>query len=200
MTPKSTKINLENIIKLLNNFIRISDQDSSFFLSKLVEEKIKANTILIMENQKTRKLYFIKNGLLRTYFLSDGKDISTYFACDNQLITSYASFLTQKPSFEYLETIEDSILYSITYENLLEVYRLNTKFEGFGKILAEQNYLCLIERTYYLQAMQAKEKYLYFIEKYDKRIMLNVPQKHIASYLGITPETLSRVRKEISIS
>lgn len=191
---------MENISKLLNSFLKINDEDSQLFLSKLVKEVIKANAVLIKTNQKVNKIYFIESGLLRTYFLSDGKEISTYFACDNQLITSYAGFLTQKPSFEFLEAIEDSIVYSITYENILALYSQNFSFESLGKILAEQNYLCVIERTYYLQAMSAKEKYLYFIEKYDKRIVLKVPQKHIASYLGITPETLSRVRKEIYIS
>lgn len=191
---------MENIFKLLNNFLKINDKEATLFLSKLKRENIKANSILINENQKANKLYFIESGLLRTYFILEGKDVSTYFACDNQIITSYASFITQKPSFEYLETIEDSVLYSITYQSILELYSNNSNFQSLGKILAEQNYLCIIERTYYLQAMVAKEKYLYFITKYDKRIVLKVAQKHIASYLGITPETLSRVRKEILIS
>ena len=188
---------MNSIIKLLNSFFEINEDEIQFFLSKLMIEKVKANTVLIKQNQRVNKLYFIESGLLRTYFLSEGRDISTYFASDNQLITSYAGFLTQKPSFEYLETIEDCVLYSITYEDIIKLYSENSSFERLGKILAEQNYLCLIERTYYLQAMQAKEKYSYFIKKYDKKIVLNVPQKHIASYLGITPETLSRVRKDI---
>ncbi|WP_348798595.1 Crp/Fnr family transcriptional regulator [Flavobacterium adhaerens] len=125
------------------------------------KENIKANTILIKENQKSNKIYFIESGLLRTYFLLDGKEITTYFACDTQLISVYASFLTQKPFFECLETIEDCVLYSITYESVTDLYSVNPNFESLGKILAEQNYLCLIERTYYLQAMQAKEKYRY---------------------------------------
>lgn len=76
----------------------------------------------------------------------------------------------------------------------------NSNFEKIGKILEEQNYLCILERMIYLQTKAAKEKYLYFINKYDKKIVQRVPQLHIASYLGITPETLSRVRKEIFIS
>lgn len=191
---------MEAITTLLNNLLTINDFEVNFFLSKLVEEQCKANTILIRENQSVHKLYFIASGLLRTYTIHDGKETSTYFACDNQIITSYASFLTQNPSHEYLETIEDSVLYSITYSNLLAVYKKFPTFETISKIIAEQNYLCMIERTFYLQTMQAKEKYLHFLEKYPKQIVLNVPQKYIAEYLGISPETLSRVRKEILIS
>jgi CRP-like cAMP-binding protein len=191
---------MNDIRQSLSQFMSLADEEFDLIKSKLEVEEIKTNAIIIKINQKVSKLYFVKSGLLRTYFLSDGKEINTYFACNGQFITSFSSYITQTPSIQYLEALESSTLYSITFEQLNNLYESYPKFEKFGKILAEQNYLCVLERMIYLQSKSAKEKYLYFIEKYEKKIVQRVPQLHIASYLGITPETLSRVRKEISIS
>lgn len=145
-------------------------------------------------------IYFIESGLLRTYYLLEGREITTYFACDGQFISSYSSFITQTASFETLEAIEDSIVYELSYQSMTELYEKSSKFEKIGRILAEKNYLCVLDRTRSMQTKTAKQKYLDFIKNNDKKIVQRVPQHQIASFLGVAPESLSRVRKEISIS
>jgi CRP-like cAMP-binding protein len=138
--------------------------------------------------------------LLRTYHIQNGIEINTYFACDRQFISAFSSFISQTASFEFLETIEDSTVYELSYHSLDSLYKESSKFEKLGRILAERNYLCVLDRTLTMQTKTAKEKYLDFIKNYDKKIIQRVPQYQIASFLGIAPESLSRVRKEISIS
>jgi CRP-like cAMP-binding protein len=185
---------------ILEELIGLTKSECQKFRTQLKRKEYKAKTLLIKENYHAKNIYFIESGLLRTYHLLDGKEISTYFACNKQFISVFSSFISQKPSFEFLETIEDSIVYELSHKLLIQLYSESSKFEKLGRILAEHNYLCIYDRALLMQTKTAKEKYLDFIKKYDKKIIQRVPQYQIASFLGIAPESLSRVRKEISIS
>lgn len=191
---------MDKLKKILIDLIQLTEDEWDIFKKKLDRQEYNAKSNIIREGRIADCIYFIEKGLLRTYFLQDGKEISTYFACDDQFITSYSSFISQTPSLEYLETIENSIVYSISFATMMELYKIASKFEKLGRLLAEKNYLCVIERTRKMQTLTAKQKYLDFIDSYNKKIVQRVPQHQIASYLGIAPESLSRVRKELSIS
>ncbi len=186
--------------KILKELIGLTKSEWESFNVKLNKKEFKARTLIIKEGSIAHNLYFIESGTLRTYHLRDGKEISTYFACDKQFISSFSSFITQTASFETLEAIEDSSVYELSYQALTELYKDSSKFEKLGRILAEKNYLCVMDRTLTMQTRTAKEKYLDFIKNYDDDIVQRVPQHMIATFLGIAPESLSRVRKEISIS
>jgi CRP-like cAMP-binding protein len=191
---------MDELKKILKDLIQLTEPEWNILKDKLIRKEFKAKSIIIREGKIADCIYFIDKGLLRTYFLQDGKEVNTYFACDGQFITSYSSFISQTPSHEYLETIENSSVYSISFATMTELYKISSKFEKLGRILAEKNYLCVIDRTRKMQTLTAEQKYLDFIDSYDKKIVQRVPQHQIASYLGIAPESLSRVRKHISIS
>lgn len=191
---------MDELKKILTDLIQLTESEWDILEGKLIRKEFKANSTIISEGRIVDSIYFIGKGLLRTYYLLSGKEINTYFACDGHFITSYSSFISQTPSIEYIETIEDSIVYSISFATMAELYKLDSKFEKLGRLIAEKNYLCVIDRTRKMQTLTAKQKYLDFIKSYDKKIVQSVPQHQIASYLGIAPESLSRVRKQISIS
>ena len=191
---------MNELHKILEELIALTESEWRSFSDKLKRKEFKAKTQLVREGSIANSLYFIETGLLRTYHLLDGKEINTYFACDKQFIAAFSSFISQKPSFEILEVIEDSIVYELPYNILNELYIASRKFEKLGRILAEKNYLCVLDRTFTMQTKTAKQKYLDFLQTYDKKIIQRVPQHQIASFLGIAPESLSRVRKEISTS
>lgn len=191
---------MNELKNILEELIGLTESEWRNFYVKLKRKEFKAKTAIIKEGSIATNLYFIEYGLLRAYHLQDGKEINTYFACDNQFISTFSSFISQAPSFEILEAIEDSIVYGLSYQSLTELYKESSKFEKLGRIFAEKNYLCILDRTLTMQTKTAKQKYLDFIEKYNKKIIQRVPQHQIASFLGVAPESLSRVRKEISIS
>lgn len=191
---------METLQKVLNKHLNLEVEEWLCFKGCLKEEVCKATTILVKENTIASKIYYIKSGLLRTFYFQEGKEITTYFACDHQFITPYASFIRQTPSLERLETIEESQLYSLSYSHLNNLYAQYPTFEKLGKILAEMNYLCLLNRSLSMQTKSAKEKYLDFMQSYDPKIIQRAPQYQIASFLGMAPESLSRIRKEIIIS
>ncbi len=191
---------MNELQNILEELLDLTKDEWNDFSLHLIRKEFGAKSILINEGNIASNIYFIESGLLRTYHLLDGKEISTYFACDKQFISTYASFVSQTPSFEYLEAIENSAVYALSFKSLTELYKGSSKFEKLGRVLAEKNYMCVLDRTLSMQTKTAKQKYLDFIKEYPKKIVQRVPQHQIASFLGIAPESLSRIRKEISIS
>ncbi|NOQ75833.1 MAG: cyclic nucleotide-binding domain-containing protein [Crocinitomix sp.] len=186
--------------ELLQNMLPITESEWDIIRNVIIEKRINPKEQLINDGQIAKAIYFVKDGLLRVYHLKDGKEITTYFSSDGLFISTYSSFITQKPTFEILEAIEESIVYEFSYQALNNLYQLDPKFEKIGRYLAEQNYLCIFERTLSMQTKTAKEKYLDFITTNHPKIVQRAPQHQIASFLGIAPESLSRIRREIVIS
>lgn len=191
---------MEALKALLNNSIGLTESEWEVLRNVFQTEIHPAKTSLVREGQTAKKIYFIREGLMRAYLLRDGKEVNTYFATDHQFISTYASLIAQGPSVEILETIEETSVYSLSYTALTNLYQTMPKFEKLGRILAEQNYLCVVDRTVTMQTKTAKEKYLDFVKNYPKKIVQRVPQHHIASFLGIAPESLSRVRRTVHTS
>jgi len=181
----------------LESLFPISNEEFEYIANLFIAENYKAKEVIVQTGQIAKSIYLIEKGLLRTYHLMDGKEINTYFACDGQFISTFASFIQQTPSIETLEAIEDTMVYSLSKEALEAAYLKYPKFEKLGRYMAEQNYLCVTERTLVMQTKTGREKYLHFLENNTLKIVQRVPQHYIASFLGMAPESLSRIRKEI---
>lgn len=189
-------------IQTLYNFIEqkvsLSEHEKELIASKISIVDYKKGEELLKLNQLSNKLYFVLSGIYRVYQLNDGKEITSYFNYKNRnpFVASFVSLLTQKPSKEIIECIEDGQLLSINYSDWLDLYEKSQNINSFGRIMAEYNYILAIERIESLQYHQAKDRYLSFMKLYPNLLNM-IPHHYIASYLGITPESLSRVRKEI---
>ncbi|MEN7550505.1 Crp/Fnr family transcriptional regulator [Rapidithrix thailandica] len=188
------------LYQVLQEEIALSEKEWHTLREIVKPKTIKAKTMLLRAGQIAREFYFIEEGLLRVYHLENGKEVNTYFSCDHQFISTFRSMITQSASLEYLEAIEESRILCIPYQSLLQLYDENPKLERLGRTFAEKNYLCVINRSSNLQTKTAKERYLDFIETHSPKIIRRVPQYQIASYLGIEPESLSRIRKQLAIS
>ena len=140
---------------------------------------------------------FLNKGIGRTYYTIDGREMTSYFNAGlrNLFVCSFTSFITRKPSFENIHFLEDTELFVLEYEQLQILYERSSAFQRLGRKLAEFNYVLSMERIYSLQHETALGRYNQLIETYPGLMNL-VPHHYIASYLGITPESLSRVRKE----
>jgi CRP-like cAMP-binding protein len=163
------------------------------FLNLFVEKEIPAKTILLNEGEISRHIYFIKKGCLRQWFNKDGKDITFQFFFENQAVASIDSFLSNEPGIYNLESIEPSTIFSLSKENFDQIMRLYPEMkEGFQEILYQrfrnyaQLFLSRIKDT-------PRERYEDLITNHPE-IIKRVPQHYIASYLGITPISLSRIR------
>lgn len=189
---------IENLVNQLTTYCVFSESDLKLITSKFHHQHFKSKAYLLQAGQISRHIHFIETGLLRVFHVNDGKEITSYLSSDNGIVSSYSSFIQQTSSYENIQCIEDSEIYSIHYKDMHELYDLVPKWQNMGRIIAEQNVLCLADRHLKLHSIPAKEKYLEFLKTSPDKIIQRTPLIHIASYLGITPESLSRIRKSIS--
>jgi len=163
------------------------------FQSLLIERQIAAKTILLYEGEISTQAHIIKKGCLREWFNKDGKEITFQFFFEGQAVASIDSFLHKQPSLYNIESIEPSIIYSINKDKFEEIYQLIPEFrERFQELMYQRfrNY-----STLFLSRIKdtPKERYEDLILNHPD-IIKRVPQHYIASYLGITPTSLSRIR------
>ncbi len=154
---------------------------------------------LLEEGQVCTHLTFVNKGLFRTYLIQDGKEHVRQFMAENSHVVEMGSFLTQSPSPFVIEALEDSLVLRATYEAINGLFESSFQFMKLGKMFADQTSVNLIRRSVSLIKDDATTRYLTLLAE-RPFLMQRVPQYMIASYLGITPETLSRIRKELSKS
>ena len=151
---------------------------------------------IINIGNRCNDLFFVEKGLLRGYYLDDGKEITNWFAQEGEYATSFYAFVAKKTSFETIEAIEVCTLIQLSYSSLQSLYLKFPETERLGRIITETYYIKLEERLLSLQFKTAKERYQNFILS-KPSILQRTSLGQIASYLGITQETLSRIRAEV---
>lgn len=156
-------------------------------------EELPARHLLLRPGQVAQRLYFLERGLVRGYALHAGQEISSWFMAEGDFVISIVSFFTQQPSTEYLELLEPSTVHSISHRHLNELYHAFPEFNYVGRVLTERYYVQSEQRAYQLRTLPAKARYEHLVQQ-APHLMQRVPLKHLASHLGISPETLSRLR------
>jgi len=148
--------------------------------------------ILISENQRQDFAYFLISGAVRSYYLKDGIEVNTWFAFEGDMAGSLQNF-KDKPSRETIELIEDSTLISIDLREIKLLMFSNIQVANFINAIVEEYALFLEDKIYFSQLTSAMDRYEMLLEK-EPKVFLRVPLTYIASYLGISRETLSRLR------
>lgn len=151
------------------------------------------NAFLLKEGQYSEKVYFIIQGSARAYYLKEGRDISDWFAFENEFLCSINSFFLGIPSPHNIELLEPSILFSLSKKSFLLLCDEHHDFERLGRLVVTKTMLQLQQRIMAVQFETAQQKYENLLNARPD-ITQRIPLRHLASYLGITLETLSRIR------
>lgn len=160
--------------------------------------KAKKGTILLEQDQVCDRAFFVCKGLLRSYTVDEmGKEHIIQFASENWWIADRSSFYFDEPSDLFIDTIEDSEVIYIKKDFFKKLEQLSDTFTSFNTLALQKNIRQMQKRINYLLAATAEKKYLDFIETH-REITYRLPLQMIASYLGIAPESLSRVRRELA--
>ena len=182
------------ILKNISRFITLTPEEQQYFTSLLRVKRLKKKQYLLQEGDVARYDYFVNKGCLRTYTIDEkGQEHVVQFSIEDWWTGDMYSFLTQKPARYTIDALEDSELLCLERSALEELYIKVPKFERFFRLLLQNAFVSLQERIIASLSQPADERYCTFIIKYpnmEKRL----PLKQIASYLGITPESLSRIR------
>ncbi|NJO01462.1 MAG: Crp/Fnr family transcriptional regulator [Bacteroidia bacterium] len=142
-------------------------------------------------------LHFVLRGSIGFFYNKDGKAYCYELIYENEFASAYRSFLTQTPSEFDLVALEPTLMISIRYENLNMLYERSKIGERLGRLCAEKIYMEAQAKALSLLTQSAEERYLHLLER-SPQVLQRTPQKYIASYLGVTPESLSRIRRNIS--
>lgn len=188
----------ELIIKNISKHIQLTEEELNYFTSLLKHKRLRKKQFLLEEGEICNHECFVKNGCLRMYNLNDkGQEHIIQFAVEDWWIGDQYSFLTGQPTIYFIDALEDSDVLLIEKNQLEHLYNKVPKFERFFRIAFQNSYVALQRRLLATLTQTAEEKYLDFINRYAD-IEQKVPQHQVASYLGITPESLSRIRKQLS--
>ena len=163
-------------------------------LENCFEQQVFAkNEYLLTEDKVCRHLYFLEKGAVRGYYILDGREITHWFAFENDFVTSFHSFITQAPAVENIQFLEGSIVWCISKEKLSKLFNEFHEIERVVRIGYEKYYIRLEERFVAGQFKTASERYENLINQ-SPHILERVPLGYVASFLGISQETLSRIR------
>ncbi|MFD0763219.1 Crp/Fnr family transcriptional regulator [Mucilaginibacter lutimaris] len=187
-------MNAELLIQTLNFISPLSGALDKRFRENLIEEKLPRRHLLLEEGRVNNKIYFINKGFARAfYYTREGKECTSWFMGKGELMISVYSFYTQTPAAENIELLEDSELLSMTWSQLQSIYADFPEYNFTGRIVTEKYYQLSEERAVLLRTLTARERYEKLLSTHPD-ILRQASQGQIASYLGISPETLSRVR------
>ena len=148
---------------------------------------------MIKANQYSRSAYFIEKGMTRSYWLVNGEEITTSFSCEGGIVFSMDELYYNKMSAEFVETLEDVVAYKIALSDLIRLFQTNIELANWGRIIHQNEYRRLHRSHKDRLTLSAKERYEEFMQQFPQ-ICQRVQLGYIASYLGITLPTLSRLR------
>lgn len=179
-------------------YIELTDEEFERCTQLFIPKKVRKRGFLLQEGDVCKQIAFVTKGCLRSYTVdSKGDEHVMQFAIESWWISDLYSFLSGEPGTYYIDALEDSELLLIdngSYERLCTDV---PKFERFFRLLLQNNYIATQRRIAASLSMSAEDQYLHLLRSYPN-IIKRVSQRHIASYLGITPEALSRIRKRLS--
>ena len=182
-------------IEYLRSMIRISD-DLHLQLQKITTNRtVSKGQYLLRSGADCTDIYFVESGLLRGFYFNDDKEITNWLALDGEFATSFYSFIARVPSLESIEVLETSELVQIPFASLQRIYTDFPETERIGRMLTENYYIRLEGRLLSMQFTTAKERYQQLLAN-NPLLLQRAQLGHIASYLGITQETLSRIRAQ----
>ena len=187
---------MESLLNAIRYFILLSASDEDIVRRLFHKKVFKKGEHLLEAGNVCRYVTFIETGLVRYYINSDGEERTTYFNKEGEFVCNYASFVPQIPSYVNIQALEDTSIFVISFNDLQAFYREVEYGERFGRLGIEQVFLNAISQIGSFYTDPPELRYSKFLSDF-RDIIQRIPQYHIASYVGIKPQSLSRIRKRI---
>ena len=191
------QIIMENLREYLEQYFSVSNEDWEYIKPKVALIDCAKNNVLTAQGVVEDKVYFILDGILRLYYEREHRDVTLNFGFPNSFISSYSSFLTSKPSEFKLQASTKAKLISVKKEDLEKIYTETICGNALGRLFSEQQFLYHSQRETDFMTLSPTERYLNLF-KNQPLLIKEIPLKYLASYIGVTPQALSRIRAKIS--
>ena len=145
--------------EIIQSHLALSEESARLLMKVATEKTVEKNEVLFFPDKQTKKIVFIKKGLLRGYKIVDGKDYTHHFYLENWFATDFLSFLNEEPSQIFIESIEKTTFYEFNKKDFLTLYNTSHELERMGRIIAERAYLATVEKMANLQLLDLSERY-----------------------------------------
>ena len=184
------------ILQSIKSIVSLNKNEEEAFTKILEVKEFKKKAFLLQQGQVYNKISFINSGCMRLFYEVEGVENTVQFFFAGRWHTDYDSFLTGQPTIENLQALENCEIVQFKKSDLYDLYNTHPVFERVGRILAENAFLSLSKLNKMLTNEEPQQRYLNLMNQRPE-VVKNIPQHYIASYLGIKPESLSRIRKRI---
>jgi CRP-like cAMP-binding protein len=188
---------MDMLLRAIRHYIPLSADDEAIIRSLFRVEKLEKGEHLLQAGAICKNIFFIEQGLVRYYTIIDGEEKTAYFNKEGEFVCDYASFLPQAPSIINIQALEACTVYFISHHNMQLFYERVKHGERFGRLALEYVYVSLIHQVNSLYNDPPELRYQLFLTKFPDTVQ-RIPQYYIASYVGIKPQSLSRIRKRMS--
>lgn len=188
---------MDKLKLFLRRIAPISDDEYEESKRKFEEIHLKKGDFFVKQGRICKQIAFIDSGSFRTYYTNEkAEEVTACFRTEMSIVSSYKSFILQEPSLLSIEALEDSKLMVINHDDLQRLYSTSMTWLNIGRLMAEMEYINMEDYASVLNNESAKEKYLRLLKE-QPEVVKKVSLENIASYLGVTRRTLSRIRREI---
>lgn len=181
----------------LRSIADFTDQELDALVQQSNLKKVAAGTPLFEADGPFLRLWFLESGIIRAYRIVNAKDVTFFFFTAGEFAVDYESFLTEAPSSLYFEALTPCVYLAFSKSTIISLYDTYPRFERLGRLMAERAYLSATHRFKQLQVEPLQNRYLQLLRR-NPELFQQIPQYHIASYLGVSPQSLSRVRARLN--
>ncbi|GAB3796558.1 Crp/Fnr family transcriptional regulator [Spirosoma humi] len=185
---------MEFLVDRINQIIRLSEDEAHLIKQLFTEKKLKKGEHFLREGQVCHSVAMISAGLVRYYMNEDGNEGTYYFSREGEFVCDYESFLPQSPSNKNIQALEDTSLYLVSHAGLQRIYQGVEQGERLGRLAIEQVFVTVLQQLSSFYKDSPELRYQRFLTTFSA-ISQRVSQYYIASYVGIKPQSLSRIRK-----
>ncbi|HEY0297781.1 MAG TPA: Crp/Fnr family transcriptional regulator [Arachidicoccus sp.] len=186
------------LIPVIKNIIHLSENDEEIILKLFVQKNFRKDEHFLKEGQISKEVGFIEKGLVRYYINKEGEDVIYEFGKENDFVCNYESFLDKSASNKMIQCIEDTSMLVASYENIQLLYAKISEGQKLGRLVCETLFIQALRQITSLYTDSPGRRYRQFLQLYPE-LQLRIPQYYISSYVGVKPQSLSRIRKRDSL-